>query len=170
MIVAICGGSCSGKSTMAMQFRNACLVQMDDFYIGKSKMKKPYNFDEPAAFDLDQFVETVQRLKDGAKTVEVPIYNMVTSEPDGMKTLENKSLIILEGTFTFYTKAIRELSDLKIYLDIPVDERVRRRIRRDVTKGRDTIQTLDWSKTVEIMHDKYVEPQKKYGDIVIPFI
>jgi uridine kinase len=128
MIVAICGGSCSGKSTYAMHFKNACVVHMDDFYKGKSRMKEPYNFDEPDAIDLDLVIQVLVKLKSGVEQVIVPNYNMKTSEPDGTKKLINKNLIVLEGTFAYYTKQIRELSDLKIYLDIPVDERVRRRI------------------------------------------
>ena len=169
MIVAICGGSCSGKSTYAMHFKDACVVHMDDFYKGKLRMKEPYNFDEPEAFDLDQVIQVITKLKNGVKQVIIPNYNMKISEPDGTKKLINKKLIVLEGTFVYYTKQMRELSDLKIYLDIPVDERVRRRIIRDVEKGRSAIETLEWSRNVEEMHELYVEPQKKFADIIIPY-
>lgn len=168
MIVAICGGSCSGKTTMALQFKNSCIVSMDDFYVGKSQMKEPYNFDEPAAMDLKQIAEVLRNLKAGASEVTVPKYNMKTSEPDGTHVLKNDKIIVLEGIFSMYTKELRDLCDLKIYLDVPVDERVRRRISRDVEKGRSTNDTLEWSKTVECMHDLHVEDQKKYADMVIP--
>jgi uridine kinase len=168
MIVAICGGSCSGKTTMALQFKDACILSMDDFYVGKSKMKEPYNFDEPSAIDLKKIAEVLRELKTGVKQVEIPKYDMKTSEPSGTQVLKNKKLVIFEGIFSLLTKELRDLCDLKIYLDVPVDERVRRRISRDVEKGRSTVDTLEWSKTVECMHDLHVENQKNYADIVVP--
>lgn len=169
MIVAICGGSCSGKTTMALQFQNACILSMDDFYKGKSKMKQPYNFDEPDAIDLKKLAEVLLKLKKGAKQITIPNYNMKTSEPDGVKKITSKKLIVIEGIFALYTKELRDLCDLKIYLDIPVDERIRRRIKRDVIKGRSPIETLEWSKTVEHMHELHVDSQKKFADIIIPY-
>lgn len=168
MIVAICGGSCSGKTTMALQFKDACIVSMDDFYVGKSEMKQPYNFDEPAAINLKKLTQVLQELKTGTKQVRIPRYDMKTSEPNGTQILKNKKIVIVEGIFSLFTKELRDLYDLKIFLDVPAEERVRRRIRRDVEKGRSTIETLEWSKTVESMHALYVEGQKKYADIVIP--
>ncbi len=169
MIVAICGGSCSGKSTMAGNFRNACIVSMDDFYKGKSRMNPPYNFDEPEAIDLTRLAELVGELKSGAEQVSIPRYNMKTSEPEGAQKLENKQFVVVEGIFTLYTAVLRELCDLKIFLDVPQEERLRRRIARDVIKGRTEAESRAWSINVERMHDLYVEPQKKYADLVIPF-
>lgn len=167
MIIAICGGSCSGKSTMARLFRDACILSMDDFYKGKSRMQEPYNFDEPQAIDLSKLSEVLKLLKDGAKEVSVPNYNMITSEPDGTKKIVSKKLIILEGIFSLYTKELRDLCDLKIYLDVPVGERLLRRIGRDTEKGRSEAETVEWSKKVDLMHNLFVESQKKFADLVI---
>jgi uridine kinase len=168
MIIAICGGSCSGKTTMARQFRDACILSMDDFYKGKSVMKEPYNFDEPDSIDFKKIADVLRELKKGVKKIQIPNYNMKTSEQDGTKTLTSNKLIIFEGIFSLYTQELRDLCDLKIYLDIPVDERLRRRIDRDVEKGRSAIETMEWSKNVENMHTLHVESQKDYADMIIP--
>lgn len=167
MIIAICGGSCSGKTTLAMQFKDACVVSMDNFYLGKEKMTPPYNFDCPDALDLQMMTEVVKKLKDGAKTVTIPKYNMKTSQRDGTEELHSKNIIVVEGIFSLHNKELRELADLKIYLDVPREERIRRRIKRDTIKGRTALESLEWSINVERMHELYVEPQKEFADVCI---
>lgn len=81
---------------------------------------------------------------------------------------EDAKFLVVEGIFSFYSP-LRELADLKIYIDVPTELRVARRMIRDEQKGRSDIQTLSWSVTVEKNHQKYIEPMKKFADIIIPF-
>lgn len=169
MVVLIGGGSCSGKTTLAKTFVGATVVEMDDFYKGKSQMSPPYNFDEPAALDLVGLTQAVECLVRGERA-EVPHYDMKVSEPRGTHWLEPADLIVVEGIFVLHHEPLRQLADMCVYIDVPAAERVRRRIMRDTIKGRDTLATLEHSHTVEDMHMKWVEPTKQYAHWVIPFI
>lgn len=173
-IILISGGSCSGKSVFAHLFRNAFILEMDHFYFGKSKMKKEkngsYNFDAPDAVDIEACSRAVQKLIIG-KPVTIPKYDMKISERAGTQSIQmppDAQFLIVEGIFSFYSP-LRELADLKIYIDVPTELRVARRMIRDEEKGRSDIQTLSWSITVEKNHQKYVEPMKEFADLVIPF-
>lgn len=172
-VILVCGGSCSGKSVFSQWFRNATVLEMDSFYVGKSKMKPDkdgqYNFDEPAALNLQECAQALQDLSEG-KSVQIPIYDMRTSERKGTETVnppKESGFIILNGIFTFFPE-FRELGDLKIYIDTPPELRVARRILRDVSKGRNSVETLAWSITVEQNHEKYVEPMKQFADLILP--
>jgi len=173
-IILVSGGSCSGKSVFAHLFRNAFILEMDHFYFGKSQMKKQadgsYDFDAPNAVDITDCARAVAELISG-KSVTIPKYDMKTSERTGVQRIKlskNTKFLVVEGIFAFYSP-LRELADLKIYIDVPTELRVARRMIRDEKKGRSDIQTLSWSITVEKNHQTYVEPMKKFADIVIPF-
>lgn len=166
MLILISGGSCSGKSTFAKKIKNALVISMDNFYIGKSKMKLPYNFDHPDAVDLERLYKAVADLIQNNKT-NIPIYDMKVSEPVGEKTLTPKKNIVVEGIFVLLHKKLRELADLTIYIEASQDERLKRRIKRDVIKGRNEKETVKFSKNVDKMHELYVEKQKKLADLVL---
>lgn len=173
-IVLISGGSCSGKSVFAHLFQHAFILEMDHFYFGKSQMKKQkdgtYNFDAPGAVDIGACARAVQKLVTGTP-VTIPRYDMKISERIGTQSIqmpEDTKFLIVEGIFSFYSP-LRELADLKIYIDVPTELRVARRIIRDEQKGRSDIQTLSWSITVEKNHQRYVERMKKFADLIIPF-
>jgi len=173
-IILICGGSCSGKSAYAHLFKNSYILEMDHFYIGKSKMKKlkggSYNFDDPKSVDIKACANAAQDLTMG-KRVTIPKYDMKISERVGMQSIKmptNTRFLVIEGIFSFYSP-LQELADLKMYIDVPTELRVARRMIRDKIKGRSDIQTLSWSITVEKNHEKYIEPMKKFADIIIPF-
>jgi uridine kinase len=168
LIIVVSGGSCSGKTTFAAQFKNATVVAMDHFYKGKARMKPPYNFDEPASVDLEGFYKAVKTLQGGKKAV-IPKYNMRLSKPVGKQTLTPRPIIVAEGIFSLHYKPLRELADLMVYIEAPVEERIKRRIKRDVEKGRDLLATLEHSITVEREHQKWVEPQKKFADFILPW-
>lgn len=172
--VLICGGSCSGKSVFAQKFTNAFILEMDHFYFGKDKMKPQedgsYDFDAPESVDIVDCARAVKELATG-KPVTIPVYDMVTSDRTGTQTIqlkENDKFIVVPGIFSFYSP-LRELGDLKIFIDTPREIRVARRMIRDVAKGRNDIDTLSWSITVENNHQKYIEPMKQYADLLIPF-
>lgn len=173
-IILVSGGSCSGKSVFAKLFKHSYVLEMDHFYYGKSQMQKQqdgsYDFDAPAAVDIIDCARTVSELVTG-KPVIIPKYDMVTSERTGTQTItlpRSAHFLIVEGIFAFYTP-LRDLADIKIFIDVPTEIRVARRMLRDQQKGRSDLQTLSWSITVEKNHMKYIEPMKKFADLVIPF-
>jgi uridine kinase len=173
-IILICGGSCSGKTIFANFFNHAFVLSMDHFYFGKAHMKKEkdgsYNFDAPTSVDIKACAQGALSLAEGKRTT-IPVYDMVTSNRTGTQTLripEKTKFLIVEGIFSFYSP-LREIGDLRIFLDIPPEIRVARRMIRDVEKGRSDIDTLSWSITVEKNHREYIEPMKKYADLIIPF-
>ena len=174
MIVLVCGGSCSGKTVFANLFRNAMVLEMDHFYFGKKEMKpRPdgsFDFDAPESVDIPSCAQAVKELAQG-KTVTIPVYDMKLSDRVGTQEIQARPddrFIVVPGIFSFHSP-LRELGNLKIYLDTPREIRVARRMIRDVAKGRNDIDTLAWSITVENNHQKYIEPMKEFADLVIPF-
>ncbi len=173
-IILICGGSCSGKSIFAGLFKNSLVLSMDHFYFGKSQMKPDqdgnYNFDKPESVDIKAYAQAIKGLAN-QQPVTIPLYDMKLSERTGKQIIKikaNTRFIIAEGIFSFYSP-LKEYADLKIFLDIPTEIRVARRMVRDTEKGRSHIDTLAWSITVEKNHERYIEPMKKYADVIIPF-
>ncbi len=173
-VILICGGSCSGKSVFAKMFSNAFILEMDHFYVGKDKMiPQPdgtYDFDAPESVDIADVARTVIELQSG-NPVTIPVYDMVKSDRIGTQVIQLKpehKFIVIPGIFSFHSP-LRELGNLKIYIDTPREIRVARRMIRDVQKGRNDIDTLSWSITVEKNHQKYIEPMIQYADLKIPF-
>ena len=172
--ILVCGGSCSGKSIFAKRFTNAFILEMDHFYVGKDQMKPQpdgsFDFDAPESVNIAECAAAVAELATG-KAVTIPVYDMKLSDRTGTQTIQlapEHKFIVVPGIFSFYSP-LRELGDLKIYIDTPREIRVARRMIRDVQKGRSDIDTLAWSITVEKNHQKYIEPMKKYADLVVPF-
>jgi len=173
-IILICGGSCSGKTVFANFFTQAFVLSMDHFYFGKNQMKKEpdgtYNFDAPTSVDLDACTKAAISLSQ-SQTTKIPVYDMKVSDRVGTQTLtigKNTKFIVVEGIFAFQPP-LRNIGNMKIFLDIPPEIRVARRMVRDVEKGRSNIDTLSWSITVEKNHREYIEPMKKFADLIIPF-
>lgn len=174
LIVLVCGGSCSGKTVFANLFRSALVLEMDHFYFGKKEMKPrsdgSFDFDAPQAVDIAGCARAVAQLAQGKK-VTIPVYDMKISDRVGTQQIQAKPddrFIVVPGIFSF-NEPLRSLGNLKIYLDTPREIRVARRMIRDVQKGRNDIDTLAWSITVEKNHQKYIEPMKEFADLVIPF-
>lgn len=129
-----------------------------------------YNFDAPTSVNIAECAEAATALAEGKDTI-IPFYDMRTSDRTGtqhMKITKQHKFIIVEGIFSFY-EPLRSLARFKVFLDTPREIRVARRMVRDQAKGRSDIETLAWSITVENNHMKYIEPMKKYADILIPF-
>ena len=173
-IILISGGSCSGKSNFSLLIKHAIVVSMDHFYFGKSLMKPEangsYNFDAPESVDLAACAQAAITLSEG-EPAEIPLYDMKTSERTGVQTITPKpdtKFIVVEGIFVL-CPPLREIGDMKIFIDTPTEIRVARRMLRDQEKGRDAIDTLEWSVVVEKNHKKYIEPTKQYADMIIPF-
>lgn len=174
-VVLVAGGSCSGKSEFAKWFHNALSLDLDRFYYPLDRIPKDkqgeYNFDTPEAIDLAACAKAVKELVVG-KSVEVPTYSFIKNNPIGKESVQiTKSIkfIIVEGMYTFFSPLL-ELGDIKIFLDTPTEIRIARRMTRDVErKNRTKHEILSNFIEAEKGYQKFVEPTKKYADLVIPF-
>jgi uridine kinase len=170
MIVLICGGSGSGKSTLATKFHGA-ILSTDSFYVGKSRMTPDaegrYDFDNPSAVALQECREAALALTRG-EAAEIPDYDMIMSERVGTKSVEphQSGIVVIEGIFALHSP-MREIGDLRIFIDTPIDLRVSRRIRRDAERGRSEIETLRHAIHVEAAYEKLIEPMKAYANVVL---
>lgn len=174
-IVLIAGGSCSGKSEFSKWFENSLVISLDYFYKDKEFVPKDeewgYNFDHPEAVAIDECADALRRLLKNKK-VMVPDYDMLSSTRVGKKEIRLNSkikFIIVEGMFVFYPP-LRELGDMKIFLDTPAEIRVARRMIRDIKrKGRTKVEIMANFVHAERNYSKFVEPMKKYADLIVPF-
>ncbi|KAI9137367.1 uridine kinase [Paraphysoderma sedebokerense] len=180
-IIGIAGGSASGKTTVSQRIiqhlgPQVILLSMDSFYKSLTTEQKAaahrneYNFDHPNAFDYDIAFETLQKLRQG-KSVEVPIYDFKThSRLSETKTVYGANVIIFEGIFALYDKSVRDLMDLKIFVDTDSDIRLARRLKRDIAeRGRDIKGVLQqYNRFVKPAFDDYILPTMRYADMIVP--
>jgi uridine kinase len=170
-IIAICGGSGSGKSTLARKFVGAAIVATDHFYKSLDKLDLnpdgTYDFDHPSAVDLEACAESCRRLAEG-EDVWIPVYDMRSCRRMGTQLVPapKSGIVIVEGIFAFHCP-LDEISSLKIFIDTPVDQRMARRIKRDVDRGRNTIETIKHSIHVEEAYTRYVEPLRQHADLIL---
>jgi uridine kinase len=180
MIIGICGGTGSGKTTIAraivdsVGIQNVILIEQDSYYRNLADMpldeRHQANFDHPDAIDSDMLVNHIKRLKRG-EAIEMPLYDMVThTRRDETEALEPKPVVIVEGILIFAEPRILGLLDVRVFVDTPDDIRLMRRLRRDVIeRGRTFERTLDqYERTIRPMHFEFVEPSKRHADIIIP--
>ncbi|MBS1768899.1 MAG: uridine kinase [Acidobacteria bacterium] len=180
MIIGICGGTGSGKTTIARAIvdavgsENVVLVEQDSYYRNLADMplddRHHANFDHPDAIDSDLLVNHVKRLKLG-QPIDMPIYDMVThTRSDRVEVIEPRPVVIVEGILIFAERRILELLDVRVFVDTPDDVRLIRRLRRDINeRGRTFERTLDqYEKTIRPMHFEFVEPSKRFADVIIP--
>jgi len=180
LIIGITGGTGSGKTTVARRIYeslkgvNVVVIQQDAYYIDLSHLpleeRKKVNFDHPSAFDNDLLIEHLNKLIKG-KEIEKPIYSF--TDYTRMKEAEKISpqdIIVLEGILLLVEKRIRDLLDIKIYVDADEDERFIRRLVRDTKeRGRSMESVIEqYLNVVKPMFLQFVEPSKRYADIVIP--
>ncbi|MBP2016006.1 uridine kinase [Anaerococcus degeneri] len=178
-IVAVAGGSASGKSTIvkiiAETFKDDLIVVgHDNYYKAHDDLdfeeRKLLNYDHPKAFDTDLFCDDLERLVAGEE-INMPVYDYTihTRSEETIK-VKAKKIILIEGILVLYDKRIRDLTDTKVFVDADSDIRLKRRILRDtVERGRSVESCLtQYIEQVKPMHEKYVEPSKKYADIIIP--
>ena len=178
MLIGIAGGTGSGKSTFAEGLKklfpeDITIISYDNYYKPQDHLtmeeRVKTNYDCPDALDTDLLVKHLRQLLSG-ECVDVPNYDFCRHTRCSEVThLCPTSVIIIDGILTFHDERLRELFDIKIYADADADERILRRLRRDVTeRGRDIDGVIDqYVSTVKVMHGIYVEPTKKYADIII---
>jgi len=179
ILVGIAGGTGSGKSTIAEKIcevfpGTSVLVSQDSYYKSLSHLpieeRGSVNFDHPNAIDFDLFKSHLLSLKEGF-AVEGPIYDFQKhNRKEKTQVIEPAKLIIVEGILLFAIEEIRELFDLKIFVDTDDDIRILRRIQRDIReRGRDLPSVIEqYLQTVKPMHDAFVAPSKQHADIIIP--
>ncbi len=176
-IVAICGGSASGKTAVSealytRHLKDILLISQDSYYKSFDGLtmeeKKKINYDHPDAFDTQLLLANLARLKRGEK-VENPIYSFSQYARTGTEEISPKPIILLEGMLILHYPEIRDIVDEAIYIHCPEDIRLKRMIERDVAdRGRKPEWVIEqYYRDMKPMHEKYVEIQRKYADIVI---
>lgn len=179
-IIGIAGGTGSGKTTVVKKIAEALpphyvtVVPLDSYYNDTSHMteeeRHAINFDHPDAFDWKLLTEHIKSLRAG-QAVEQPTYSYIKCNRLAETIhVEPKPVIIIEGIMTLLNKKLREMMDLKIFVDTDSDERLIRNIQRDVVeRGRTVEMVIDrYLKVLKPMHEQFIEPTKKYADIIIP--
>jgi uridine kinase len=180
MIIGICGGTGSGKTTIARSIVDAVgakrvvLVEQDSYYRNLSDMpldeRHQANFDHPDSIDSDMLVNHIMRLKQGLP-IEMPLYDFVThTRSDKIETIKPKPVVIVEGILIFAEPRVLDLLDVRVFVDTPDDVRLLRRLRRDINeRGRTFERTLEqYERTIRPMHFEFVEPSKRHADVIIP--
>ncbi|XP_030054453.1 uridine-cytidine kinase-like 1 isoform X1 [Microcaecilia unicolor] len=181
-VIGLCGGSASGKTTVANKIIEALdvpwvvLLSMDCFYkvLNKEEQelaaKNEYNFDHPDAFDFDLLINILRKLKKG-KSVKVPVYDFTThSRRKEWKPVYGANVVIFEGILAFANKELLKLLDMKVFVDTDSDIRLVRRLKRDITeRGRDIVGVIKlYNKYVKPAFEQYIEPTVQVADIVVP--
>lgn len=180
LIIGITGGTGSGKTTVVKQIidelseDDICIISQDSYYKDTTHLtyeeRTQINFDHPQSIDFDLLTEHVKQLKEG-KSIEQPVYSFVEHN----RTLETittvpKKVVIVEGILIFNSPTLRDLFDIKIYVHADSDERLIRRVKRDIAeRGRDLNEVLSrYQSTLKPMHQQFIEATKEYADIIIP--
>ena len=180
VVIGIAGGTCSGKSSIAgilideFRYTNSInIIREDDYYKDQSHLpmeeRAKTNYDHPLAFDFDLMIDHLNKLIAG-ETIEKPTYDYTVHNRSNVTEIVHPSdVLIIEGLFALYTREIRDLEDIKIFVDTPADIRFIRRLKRDVKERARTIESItdQYLTTVKPMHYIFVEPTKYNADIVI---
>lgn len=179
IVVGIAGGTGSGKSTITSSLKeklkdSVVVIEQDSYYKDQSTLpfeeRIKTNYDHPFAFDNDLLVEHVLSLK-GQKSIEKPIYDFETHNRKKETILvEPCDVIIVEGILILYEEAVRNLLDIKIFVDTDSDVRIIRRILRDIKERGRTLDSviMQYLNTVRPSHLQFIEPSKRYADIIVP--
>ncbi|MDO5713706.1 MAG: uridine kinase [Tissierellia bacterium] len=180
LLIGIAGGSGSGKSTVTQELisliheEQVLIIEQDSYYKDQSSI--PYeeriktNYDNPLAFDNELLIEHLIKLKKG-ESVEVPIYDYeIHNRKKEKELVHSKDVIILEGILILAEKELRDLLDIKVFVDTDSDVRIIRRILRDIRERGRSLESviLQYMSTVRPAHLQFVEPSKRYADIIIP--
>ena len=179
LVIGIAGGSGSGKTTLVRNLTEKfsgqiTVISHDNYYKRHDEMtyeeRCQLNYDEPAAFETDLMVRQLQQLRRG-EAIDCPVYDFtVHNRSDDVTRIVPSRVILVEGILIFADPELRQLMDIRIFVDTDADIRICRRMKRDVNKRGRSLESVIWQyqQTVKPMHEKYVEPSKKYAHIVVP--
>ena len=180
LIIGIAGGTGSGKTTVVEQIieelpkDEVCVISQDSYYKDTREMsyneRVRINFDHPQAIDFDLLVTHLKELRNG-NSIEQPVYSFVEHNRTGETvTTDPKKVIIVEGILILTHPEIREMFDVKLFVHADSDERLIRRLKRDMAeRGRDLNEVLNrYQSNLKPMHDQFIEPTKEFADIIIP--
>lgn len=180
LIIGIAGGTGSGKTTVVRKIvdtlpaNTVAVIPQDSYYNDQSdlplEVRKKTNFDHPDAFEWPLLAHQIEELRNG-RSIEQPTYSYITcTRCEETVHVEPCEVIIVEGIMTLYDKKLRDLMDLKIYVDAEPDERLLRVIERDIAERGHPLEMLieKYRNVLKPMHDEFIEPTKQFADIIIP--
>ncbi|MBQ6654979.1 MAG: uridine kinase [Erysipelotrichaceae bacterium] len=181
VVIGIAGGSASGKTSVAEilcqsfdDSKSVTIIRQDDYYKNQSHLpfqeRLKTNYDHPFAFDNDLLVEQLDALIAG-KSIEKPTYDYVNHTRSSVtEIVEPADVILLEGLFVLEDEELKKRLDIKVYIDTDADIRFIRRLKRDVKERGRTLESVcdQYMNTVRVMHEAFVEPSKRYADVIIP--
>jgi uridine kinase len=181
LIIGIAGGTGSGKTTVVSKLVNllkkedVVVIPQDSYYKDSSHLspeeKLRHNFDHPESIDFDLLIKQLEQLKKG-QSIEQPVYSYITCSRSKTETVHVNPahIIIVEGILIFTCSKLRKMLDIMVYVDADADDRLSRVIMRDILeRGKNVGQVLDrYEQTVKPMHLQFIEPSKRYADIIIP--
>ncbi|MGL2987579.1 uridine kinase [Flavobacterium sp. RSSA_27] len=180
LIIGIAGGTGSGKTTVVHQIMNELpdaevgIISQDSYYKENKNMsyeeRSNINFDHPRAIDFELLVTHLKELKQG-NSINQPVYSFIKhNRTSDVVITHPRKVMIIEGILIFTNPELRDLFDIKIYVHADSDERLIRRLRRDISeRGRDMEEVLSrYQHTLKPMHEQFIEPTKAYADIIIP--
>ncbi len=179
LVIGIAGGSGSGKTTLMKRLveqfgSDVAVLSHDNYYKRHDELsfeeRAALNYDEPEALDTSLLVYQLDQLRHG-RAIDCPVYDFTLhNRSDETVCIEPRPVIIVEGIMIFVDEALRQLMDIKIFVDTDADIRLCRRIKRDVTRRGRTLESVlnQYKQTVKPMHEKYVEPSKRFADLVVP--
>ena len=179
LVIGIAGGTGSGKTTLMKNLvsrfdGNVTVISHDNYYKRHDELtyeeRCKINYDEPAAFDTDLMVSHLAKLRAG-EAIDCPVYDFtVHNRSDEVLRIVPQRVIIVEGILIFAEESLRDLMDIRIFVDTDADVRLCRRIKRDVNKRGRSLESVltQYQTTVKPMHEAYVEPSKKYAHLVVP--
>ena len=179
LVIGIAGGSGSGKSTLTKNLISAfgdviTVLSHDSYYKRHDELtyeqRCQINYDEPAALETDLMVRQLAQLRKG-EAIDCPVYDFtVHNRSNETVVIPARRVILVEGILIFENKELRDLMDIKIFVDTDSDVRLCRRIKRDVNKRGRSLESVitQYQQTVKPMHEKHVEPSKKFADLIVP--
>lgn len=181
LIIGIAGGTGSGKTTVVKKLKNllkpedVVVIPQDSYYKDSSNLtpqqKAVHNFDHPNSVDFDLLISDLKKLKNG-ESIEEPVYSYITCSRSTTETIhvDPATIIIVEGILVFTNEELRQMFDLLVFVDADADDRLGRVITRDIVeRGKDVEWVLRrYQQTVKPMHLQFIEPSKRYADIIVP--
>ena len=179
MVIGIAGGSGSGKTTLAREIerrlgQRVIMLSHDAYYRRHDDIpfheREKLNYDHPDALETELLIDHIRQLKEG-RAIDCPVYDFANhNRSDATLTIQPRRVIVVEGILIFHSKELRDLMDLRIFVDTDADVRLCRRIQRDVHDRGRTVESVltQYEDTVRPMHLKFVEPTKKYASFILP--